>query len=106
MSLDTNLRAIPVQGRAKARVEAILAAARQHYEDVGRDRFNFDGVAALAGCSVATIYRYYSDRVALMDAIFPDRDQAELKLAAIRTLRTMGSSATEKWLAVEHILDN
>ncbi len=105
MSLDNMMRVAPTQTRAKARVEAILAAARRHYEEVGRDRFNFDGVAEYAECSVATIYRYFKDRVVLLDAIFPDRDRAEIKLAAIRNVRSMGGSAAEKWFSVEHILD-
>lgn len=107
MSLEENMRVAPSQPRSKARVESILAAARRHYEEVGRDRFTFEGVAAVVEpkCSVGTIYRYFSDRVALLDALFPDRDRAEIKIAAIRNLRTMDGSAAEKWLSVEHILD-
>lgn len=107
MSLNNAMRVAPTQDRAKARVDSILVAARRHYEEVGRDRFNFDGVADLTEphCSTATIYRYFKDRVALLDAIFPDRDRAEVKLAAIRQLRSMGGSASEKWLATEHVLD-
>lgn len=107
MSLETNMRVAPTQARAKARVESILEAARRHYEEVGRDRFNLDGVAALTTppCSVATIYRYFKDRTALLDSLYPDRDRAEIKLAAIRNVQRMGGSAAEKWLATEHILD-
>lgn len=106
MNLDSTMRVTPTQNRAKERVEAILGAARRHYEEVGRDRFSFDGVAALMtpSCSVATIYRYFKDRTALFDAIFPDRDRAEIKLAAIRNVQDMNGSAAEKWLATEHIL--
>lgn len=104
MSLEKNLRVAPVQSRAKARVEAILTAARAHYAQVGRDSFDLDDVAALAGCSVATIYRYFVSPTTLLDAIAPDRDRAEIKLSAIRNIQVMGGSHEEKWLAVEHIL--
>ena len=43
----THMRVAPTQERAKARVEAILAAARLHYTDVGRERFSFDVVAEI-----------------------------------------------------------
>lgn len=107
MSLDKTMRVAPTQDRAKARVESIKEAARQHYAEVGRDLFSFDGVAALTvpKCSVATIYRYFENRVALLDAILPDRDRAEIKLAAIREIRGMSGSAAEKWLSTEMILD-
>lgn len=104
MSLDTQLRAQPVQQRARERLDSIHAAARQHYMEVGRDRFNLDVVAASAGCSVATIYRYYPDRVALMDAAIPDRDWAEKQLDAIRKIKKMHISRVEKWAAVEKLL--
>lgn len=106
MSLDKNMRVAPTQARAKARVDSILAAARQHYEDVGRDHFNLDGVAEIAGCSVATIYRYFQDRVVLLDSVFPDRDHSEIKLAAIRNLQHIDGSAAEKWLATREIIQS
>ncbi|WP_213816255.1 TetR/AcrR family transcriptional regulator [Glaciihabitans sp. dw_435] len=40
----------------------------------GRDRFTTADVAAIAGCSIGTLYRYYKDRIAILDAIWPDRD--------------------------------
>lgn len=106
MTGETVLRAKPVQGRAKARVAAIQDAAREHYAAVGRDRFSFDAVAALVGCSVATIYRYYSDRVALMDDVFPDRDDAERKLRQIEELRDAQLSPTQKWREVQAIIES
>jgi AcrR family transcriptional regulator len=103
---DTLIRVEPKQERGKARVEAIRAAARQHYVEVGGDAlaFNFDAVAALAGCSVATIYRYFKDSKAILDDLFPDRSHADVKLAAIRTIAAMSGTPTEKWMSVEHIL--
>lgn len=106
MTEDINLRAKPVQGRAKARVAAIQDAAREHYVAVGRDRFSFDAVAALVGCSVATIYRYYSDRVALMDDVFPDRDEAERKIRQIVELQEQQLSPSQKWREVQAIIES
>lgn len=80
------LRKRPAQGRSSDRVKSILAAARTHYAEVGRDRFNTTAVAALAGCSVGTLYRYFEDRVALMDAFVPHRDIHEQKLQQIHSV--------------------
>lgn len=77
------LRKKPAQPRSSDRVKDILSAARTHYTEVGRDRFNTTAVAQLAGCSVGTLYRYFKDRVALMDAFAPDRDIHQHKLREI-----------------------
>ena len=104
---DKVLRNIPAQGRSQTRVEHIKDAARDHYAAVGRDRFNTGDVATLAGCSIGTVYRYFVDRVALMDAIHPDRDDASgavVKLSAISQLEGMEGTVEEKWASVKHIL--
>lgn len=105
-TLNDAMRVAPTQLRAKARVDSILEAARMHYEAVGRDRFNLDGVAELTDphCSKATIYRYFRDRVALLDALLPDRDEAEEKLQAIRALIEEDAAPEEKWHAVVDLL--
>ncbi len=82
MTIST-LRNSPSQTRSQLRVDSILAAARQHYAEAGRDAFNTNSVAVLAGCSIGTIYRYFDDRVALMNEIEPHRDDAARKLAEV-----------------------
>ena len=67
------LRNRPTQQRARRRVDEIRAAARAILGEVGRDRFTTDLVAARAGCSIGTIYRYFEDRVALLDDLYPNR---------------------------------
>lgn len=71
-------RAEPIQSRAVARRESILAAAREVYDEKGRDAFDTKDVAARAGCAIGTLYRYFEDRTDLMDAIHPDRDYPDL----------------------------
>lgn len=72
------LRNEPVQFRSETRLNQIKAAATILYNDpaVGRDRITTSQVAILAGCSIGTVYRYFVDRVALLDAIAPDRDNS------------------------------
>ncbi len=98
-------RAIPVQARAKARYDAIIQAAKSHYHDVGHDDFNLDAVAEAAGCSVATVYRYFDDRIALLNLIAPERNLAEKKLAEIQGLvEKTHLTPQEKWVIVQRIL--
>lgn len=72
------IRVNPKQKRAEARLAAIKAAAVTLYNDptIGRDRMTTAQVAELAGCSIGTFYRYFIDRVALLDSIAPDRDMS------------------------------
>ena len=71
-------RTTPVQPRSRKRLEQIKSAAVVLYNNplVGRDRMTTAQVADLAGCSIGTFYRYFVDRVAILDAIAPDRDQS------------------------------
>lgn len=64
----------PQQRRAHETRERILAAAREVYEEKGRDRFITSDVAARSGRSIGTIYRYFENDVDLLDVIAPDRD--------------------------------
>lgn len=103
MTAET-LRTAPVQDRAARRIEQILQAARNHYAKVGRDRFNTGDVAKMAGCSVGTLYRYFADRVALLDAIDPDRDKARSILEEIAEVDALFFTEGQKWATVRGIL--
>lgn len=72
--VKTQLRNIPIQPRSSSRLNIILEVARRHYEDVGRDKFRLSAVATAAGCAEGTVRRYFKDRVALLDALDPERD--------------------------------
>ena len=98
------IRAVPVQARAKKRYETILDAARAHYNEVGRDRFNLDTVADAAGCSVATIYRYFEDRVSLLEAAVPETERPEDLLEKIREISRSDDTPSAKWLQTEKII--
>ena len=98
------IRVVPVQDRAKKRYEAILEAAREHFNDVGRERFSLDTVAALAECSVATIYRYFEDRMTLIEVAIPDLEKPEVILEKIREISGKNITAAAKWKEVEKLL--
>ena len=98
------IRAVPVQARAKKRYETILDAARAHYGEVGRDRFNLDTVAEAAGCSVATIYRYFEDRVSLLEVAVPETERPEDILEKIRDIARTDDTPTSKWSQTEKLI--
>ena len=76
--MSATLRNVPSQKRSTMTLVAIMSAATKLYNDpaIGRDRFTTAQVADLAGCSIGSVYRYFKDRVALLDAIAPDRDMS------------------------------
>jgi AcrR family transcriptional regulator len=63
--------------------ERILEAAEQLYADSGLDGISMDAVAKAAGCSRATVYRYFENRRALQFA-FAHRE-------ALRIVETVGN---------------
>lgn len=70
------MRAEPIQARGRATREKVIAAARELYDDpdIGRDRLDTNAVAAKAGVSIGTVYRYFEDRVDILNVIDPERD--------------------------------
>lgn len=72
----TDLRATPTQARAVGRLKTIEDAARAALRLYGRDRLTTGQVATIAGCSIGTVYRYFPDRIAILDHIWPDRDKS------------------------------
>lgn len=64
-------RHTPLQARAKETRERILAAARIELSRVGRDRLTTGDVAKRAGVSIGIVYRYFPDRVGILDEIEP-----------------------------------
>lgn len=69
----TPLRNKPLQDRSRQRLAEIRTAARLVLNEVGRDRLTSQLVADRAGCSIGTFYRYFEDRVALLDDLYPNR---------------------------------
>ena len=76
------LRVQPQQQRSKAQLAAIEKAARSILHTVGRDRFTTGQVAAAAGVSIGTIYRYFPDKVAILDQVWPERRDDKMSKVA------------------------
>lgn len=62
-------RKTPVQARSAASVTAILQATVQVLLDVGKERLTTTRVAGRAGVSVGTLYQYFPNKSALLQAV-------------------------------------
>lgn len=80
-------RFVPQQTRSERTRDAILEAARSAVVTFGRDAFTTADVARLAGVSIGTVYRYYRDRVALLDVIAPNREQLTREMLMRQTIQ-------------------
>ena len=63
------LRNEPVQARSTARLTALLDAAASIVDEIGYERLTTAMVAERAGASIGTVYRYFPDRIALLQAL-------------------------------------
>ncbi|MDP3208033.1 MAG: TetR/AcrR family transcriptional regulator [Rhodoglobus sp.] len=63
------LRNAPVQARSTARLTALLDAAAAVVDEIGFERLTTAMVADRAGASIGTVYRYFPDRIALLQAL-------------------------------------
>jgi AcrR family transcriptional regulator len=63
------LRNEPVQARSTARLSALLDAAASAIDDLGYERLTTAMVAERAGASIGTVYRYFPDRIAVLQAL-------------------------------------
>jgi len=77
----------PRQDRARTKVRRMLQVSEQCIERGGIDRLTTKDVALEAGVSIGLVYRYFPDRVAILDALRPDRHLAvEQRDTAVRLL--------------------
>lgn len=66
---DKPVRRVPQGERGRRRVALILEAARQELAECGYENFTTNGVAARAGISIGSIYQFFPNKDALVDAL-------------------------------------
>jgi len=88
-------RKLPVQARSTASVDAILEATVQVLLSVGKERLTTTRVASRAGVSVGTLYQYFPNKSALLQAVLK-RHMDEVMEAVERVCREQkGNPARE-----------
>lgn len=82
---ESGLRRAPVQQRSTERLERILDACAGVLDEVGYERLSTRAVAARAEVPIGSVYRFFSDKRAMADALahrnlddFLDRADARL----------------------------
>ncbi|GHF24681.1 TetR/AcrR family transcriptional regulator [Pseudolysinimonas yzui] len=63
------IRNEPVQARSAARLTALLDAAANVVHEIGYERLTTAMVAERAGASIGTVYRYFPDRIAVLQSL-------------------------------------
>ena len=96
------IRTEPMQERSAARIGALLDAAAAVVDEQGFDRLTTATVAERAGASIGTVYRYFPDRIVLLQAL-RDRAIARYREAVIDSIR---DDRPPTWVdAVERAVD-
>jgi AcrR family transcriptional regulator len=66
---DTPMRRLPQQARSQRRVDLILDTAADLFAEVGYESMTTNGIAERAGISIGSLYRYFSDKDAILRAL-------------------------------------
>jgi AcrR family transcriptional regulator len=66
---STNLRRQPKQQRGKERVEKILTAAAEVFDEVGYEAATTHLIAAKAGTAIGSLYQFFPDKAAIFKAM-------------------------------------
>ncbi len=77
------IRNEPVQARSTARLAALLDSAAAVIDEIGYERLTTAMVADRAGASIGTVYRYFPDRIAVLQSLAARN--CERLLAALST---------------------
>jgi AcrR family transcriptional regulator len=96
----TKMRKAPRQARSRATVEAILDAGAQLLGRHGWAKFTTNEVAETAGASIGTLYQYFPNKFALIDAI--TRRHFDEVLAVLRTMDDDAMSLSQRVETLVH----
>jgi AcrR family transcriptional regulator len=97
------IRVEPVQVRSSKRLVALLDATADVIADIGYETLTTAMVADRAGASIGTVYRYFPDRIAVLQALISrNRQRAEDTVAG--ALRS--SSASRVTDAMDVVFDS
>jgi AcrR family transcriptional regulator len=90
------LRNEPVQARSTARLSALLNAAASVIDEIGYERLTTAMVAEKAGASIGTVYRYFPDRIAVLQSL----SARNLHEFTSRGLAGVSTTETTSWPVV------
>ncbi|WP_255513539.1 TetR/AcrR family transcriptional regulator [Homoserinibacter sp. GY 40078] len=88
------IRNEPVQARSTARLAALLDAAAKVVAEIGYERLTTAMVADGAGASIGTVYRYFPDRIAVLQSLAARNEER----ATARVLEGVSDPSHGDWL--------
>nr|WP_307798443.1 TetR/AcrR family transcriptional regulator [Streptomyces beijiangensis] len=96
------LRRAPVQQRSAERLDRILEACAELLDETGYDRLSTRAVAARADVPIGSVYRFFSDKRAMADALA----QRNLDMYAVRVADRLTTLPAADWrAAIDAVLD-
>ncbi|WP_028851648.1 TetR family transcriptional regulator [Thermocrispum municipale] len=98
----TSLRRKPVQQRSALRVARMLDAAAELLDEVGYERLTTTAIAKRAGVAVGSLYQFFPDKRAVVQALTQRNLERFMSLAAER-LATVDHQ--HWWAVVDALLD-
>ena len=99
---EIHVRTQLVQERSTARLSGLLDAAAEIIDEVGFERVTTAMVAERAGASIGTVYRYFPDRIAVLQAL-RERAVQRFHSAVVDEMTRVGP--TDWWGAVGCAID-
>ena len=96
------VRTEPTQRRSTQRLDALLDAAAEIVDEIGFERLTTQMVAERAGASIGTVYRYFPDRIAVLQGL---RERAIDRFRAQVAARLAEGSPSGWWDVVERAID-
>ena len=80
-----SMRKSPTQARATQTVDAIVEAATQILQSDGEERLTTNRIAERAGVSIGSLYQYFADKEAIVEAI-AERERAKIVAGIVKSL--------------------
>ncbi|MDP9026034.1 MAG: TetR family transcriptional regulator [Actinomycetota bacterium] len=93
--MAAQIRNEPVQARSTARLAALLDAAAHVVDEIGYERLTTAMVAERAGASIGTVYRYFPDRIAVLQSLAA----RNVERTGERVLAELGDRRHTHWAA-------
>lgn len=100
LAASAPIRNEPVQARSTARLAALLDSAAAVIDEIGYERLTTAMVADRAGASIGTVYRYFPDRIAVLQALAARNSERLLERLAGELASDAHTIATDAVLGV------
>lgn len=103
LAAAVTIRNEPVQARSTARLATLLDSAAAVIDEIGYERLTTAMVAERAGASIGTVYRYFPDRIAVLQALAARNLERLISRAAIELSEGRHPSARDAALAIHRV---